>query len=156
MSADDRPVRCGTCGRPIAGNEKCRVTIDGVGPVGYTCLGCYYAPPPRPFITTEQPAKLDRAGDPRFYALLEEIAALHARKASDYSPGADPLANFRGSAEVGVRPYLGILTRLRDKWGRLCSFARGGVPLNESVRDSHIDSAVYHLLAILLLEDEAK
>jgi hypothetical protein len=28
--------------------------------------------------------------------------------------------------------------------------------MNESVRDSHIDSAVYHLLAVLLLEDEAK
>jgi hypothetical protein len=97
-----------------------------------------------------------RPGDPRFYRLLDEIANLHARKSSDYSPGSDPLANFRASAEFGVRPYLGILTRLRDKWGRLVTMAKGGTPMNESARDSHIDSAVYHLIAVLLLEDEAQ
>lgn len=97
----------------------------------------------------------NRPGDARFYRLLDEIANLHARKSQDYSPGTDPLANFKASAEVGVRPYLGILTRLRDKQGRIQTFAKSGQLQNESARDSHIDSAVYHLLAIILLEDEA-
>lgn len=93
-------------------------------------------------------------GDPRFHALLAEIAALHDRKSADYSPQSDPLRNFKASADVGVRPYLGILTRLGDKWGRIATFAKSGALQNESARDSHVDSAVYHLLAILLLEDE--
>lgn len=97
-----------------------------------------------------------RNGDPRFYRLIDEIASLHARKSQDYAPGADPLANFKASAGVGVRPYSGILTRLLDKWGRIATAAKGGALLNESLRDSHIDSAVYHLLAVLLLEDETK
>lgn len=96
-----------------------------------------------------------RPGDPRFYALLDQIAELHARKSQDYAPQADPLLNFRATADFGVRPYLGVLTRLRDKWGRICTFAQSGQLQNESARDSHIDSAVYHLLAVLLLEDEA-
>ncbi len=96
-----------------------------------------------------------RRGDPRFYRLLDELAALHERKSQDYSPGADSLRNFRGAADVGVRPYLGLLTRLRDKWERICTAAKGGVLLNESLRDSHQDAAVYHIIAILLLEDEA-
>jgi hypothetical protein len=96
-----------------------------------------------------------RPGDPRFYRLLDEIANLHARKSKDYSPAADPLKNFRSSADYGVRPYLGVLTRLGDKAGRIATFARSGELQNESARDSHIDSAVYHLIAVLLLEDEA-
>lgn len=95
-----------------------------------------------------------RSGDPRFYRLIDEISALHARKSQDYAPGMDPLANFKASAGVGVRPYSGILTRLLDKWGRIATAAKGGALVNESLRDSHIDSAVYHLLAVLLLEDE--
>jgi hypothetical protein len=97
-----------------------------------------------------------RPGDPRFYRLLDEIANLHARKSKDYSPAADPLKNFRASADYGVRPYLGVLTRLGDKAGRIATFARSGELQNESARDSHIDSAVYHLIAVLLLEDEAE
>jgi hypothetical protein len=97
----------------------------------------------------------NRPGDARFYALIDEIAALHGRKSLDYAPQSDPLANFKGSMEFGLRPYLGILTRLRDKWGRICQLAQGATAQNESVRDSHIDSAVYHLLAVLLLEDES-
>lgn len=97
-----------------------------------------------------------RPGDPRFYRLLDEIANLHARKSADYSPAADPLKNFRAAADVGVRPYAGVLTRLGDKWGRIATFAKSGQLQNESARDSHIDSAVYHLIAVLLLEDEAE
>lgn len=139
------------------GSGSVMVVRDGGAEAFVRCTGCSEC---RPIVALETSMvdvtePLPLRGDPRFYALLTEIAALHGRKSGDYSPGSDPLANFKGSAEFGVRPYLGILTRLRDKWGRLCTFAKGGEPMNESARDSHIDSAVYHLLAILLLEDEA-
>jgi hypothetical protein len=109
-----------------------------------------------PSITNEHEEYVNnaRSGDPRFYRLLDEIANLHARKAQDYSPASDPLKNFRSAAEFGVRPYAGVLTRLGDKWGRIATFAKSGQLQNESARDSHIDSAVYHLIAVLLLDDE--
>jgi hypothetical protein len=59
-----------------------------------------------------------RPGDPRFYRLLDEIANLHARKSQDYSPASDPLKNFRSAADFGVRPYAGVLTRLRQSAGQ--------------------------------------
>ena len=93
-------------------------------------------------------------GDPRFYALLDRLAAIHAAKSHDYATQANPLANFDAAATLGVRPYLGVLLRLSDKWARIQTFATEAKLLNESIEDAHLDSAAYHLIAILKLWDE--
>ena len=67
-------------------------------------------------------------GDPRFYALLEEIASLHSRKNHDYAPDDDPLYNFRRAARVGVEPWRGVLTRMTDKWSRIEELSKGKTP----------------------------
>lgn len=94
-----------------------------------------------------------RHGDPRFYGLLSEIAALHARKSFDYTPAGDPLANFHRSERFGVPAWKGALVRIGDKLGRLEQLASGKEPANESMRDTLVDTAVYALLTVLLLED---
>ena len=94
-------------------------------------------------------------GDPRFYKLLEEIGVLHASKNHDYSPADAPLYNFRRSSRLGVEPWRGVLTRMADKWSRIEELSRGKIPANESMRDSLIDNAVYSLIAIVLLDEQA-
>lgn len=96
---------------------------------------------------------MERHGDPRFYLLLEEIAALHSRKNHDYAKTDEPLSNFHRSASLGVDPWRGVLVRMSDKWSRIEQLANGKSPKNESMRDSLIDLAVYALIDILLLED---
>lgn len=92
-------------------------------------------------------------GDPRFYRLLDEIAGLHSRKSHDYAVDGDPFSNFRRAAAFGVEPWRGVLVRLSDKWSRIEELSKGKQALNESMRDSLIDNAVYSLLCVLLLED---
>jgi hypothetical protein len=94
-----------------------------------------------------------RHGDPRFYTLLNEIAALHSRKSYDYTPAGDPLANFHRAERFGVPAWKGALVRIGDKLGRLEQLASGKEPANESMRDTLVDTAVYALLTVLLLED---
>jgi hypothetical protein len=91
--------------------------------------------------------------NPAFIALLDEIRALHDAKNSDYASDSDPLSNFRRSEAFGVPAFKGALVRLSDKWSRIEQLTSGKVPKNESLRDSLIDSAVYSLIAILLLEE---
>lgn len=94
-----------------------------------------------------------RHGDPRFYALLEEIAELHSRKNHDYAKTEEPLSNFKRAEAFGIEPWKGILVRMSDKWSRIEELSKGKTPKNESLRDSLVDNAVYSLLAVLLLED---
>lgn len=96
-----------------------------------------------------------QSGDPRFYALLNEIAELHSRKNHDYAKSDEPLSNFNRSRALGVEPWRGVLVRMADKWSRIEQLAGGKVAKNESLRDSLIDLAVYALIDILLLEDHA-
>jgi hypothetical protein len=98
---------------------------------------------------------MERHGDPRFYALIEEISELHSRKNFDYSKTNEPLSNFRKCEAFGIPAWKGILVRLSDKWSRIEQLSNGKTPKNESLRDSLIDSAVYSLLCVLLLEDAA-
>jgi len=95
-----------------------------------------------------------RYGDPRFYALLDEIAELHSRKNHDYSKASEPLSNFRRSRDLGVEPWKGVLVRMSDKYSRIEQLANGKNPKNESMRDSLVDLAVYSLICVLLREDE--
>jgi hypothetical protein len=94
--------------------------------------------------------------NPSFDALLKEIGDLHDSKNHDYSEQDDPLSNLRRSERFGVPAFQGVLVRLSDKWARIEQLAGGKSPKHESLRDSLIDSAVYALLAVVLLDEEAK
>lgn len=93
-------------------------------------------------------------GDPRFHALLFEIAALHDRKQADYGTGADAFANVRASQEFGVAPWVGTLIRANDKWTRIKSLLRKGYLVNESLDDSLMDISVYALIALILKREQ--
>lgn len=92
--------------------------------------------------------------NPKFHALLEEIARLHESKNSDYALDSDPLSNLRRCQALGVDPLTGVLVRLTDKQSRIEELTRGKTPKHESLRDSLLDQAVYSLLAILLLDEK--
>jgi hypothetical protein len=96
-----------------------------------------------------------RAGHPRFYELLDELAQTHHVKSLGYDGNEKPYSNFRGSEELGVEPWRGALLRMRDKWQRILSLVRGGIDtLNgESLRDTLIDLASYALCVVILLEE---
>ena len=95
----------------------------------------------------------ERHGDPRFYQLLDEIAALHSRKNHDYARTDSPLSNFHRAEAFGVEAWRGVLVRMSDKFARLEQLSTGKTPQNESMRDSLIDLAVYALICVLLRED---
>ena len=94
--------------------------------------------------------------NPAFEALLKEIQELHNSKNHDYAHDADPLSNLRKCEAMGVPAFKGVLVRLTDKWSRIEQLAAGKSPKHESLRDSLIDSAVYALLAVLLLDEQQK
>jgi hypothetical protein len=98
----------------------------------------------------------DTRRNPRFHALLEEIADMHDKKSHDYAKDSDPFSNFRKCEAFGIPAFKGVLVRLSDKWSRIEQLSSGKTAQNESLRDSLIDNAVYSLLAVLLLEDEPK
>jgi hypothetical protein len=96
------------------------------------------------------------AGDPRFHALLKEIGDLHDKKQQDYGTDNDPFANVRGSSAWGVHPWVGAMIRATDKLKRLQTFAQKNTLVNESVRDSFMDLAVYSLIGLILYEEEER
>lgn len=91
-------------------------------------------------------------GGRRFYEILKELAVLHAKKQLDYGADNDPFANVRGSAEWGVKPWVGAMIRATDKVKRLQKYARDGVLANEGAEDSLRDLAVYAVIALVLWE----
>jgi hypothetical protein len=86
--------------------------------------------------------------------ILEELRALHIRKAADYGADADAYANVRASAAFGVPAWVGVAIRMNDKMIRLQSFARKGELENESAEDSLLDIAVYAVIALMLMREE--
>lgn len=91
--------------------------------------------------------------NPEFIALLDEIKELHDRKSHDYA-GDDPLSNLRMCAKLGVEPWRGVLVRMSDKWSRIEQLTGAGKsPLNESLRDSIKDLAIYGLLCLVLMDE---
>lgn len=88
----------------------------------------------------------------RFYELILELIELHDRKQADYGRDKDPFANVRGANMWGVKPSLGAMIRMGDKFGRLQSFAQKGKLENESLEDSLRDIAVYAIITLVLLE----
>lgn len=92
--------------------------------------------------------------NPKFTAILEEIAELHDSKNHDYAEDADPLSNLRRAEAFGIPAWKGVLVRLTDKWSRIEQLTNGKAPKHESLRDSLIDNAIYSLLAVILLDEK--
>ena len=92
--------------------------------------------------------------NPTFHKLLEEIALLHDKKNTDYANEEDCLSNLKGGRRLGLHPMIGTIIRMQDKCGRIENFCKNGSLVNESLRDSLIDNAVYSLLAVTILDDE--
>lgn len=93
-------------------------------------------------------------GDPRFHQLLQEMAALHEKKAADYGDREEPLANIRSSTNLGIPPWKGVLLRMNDKMTRLNSFAKKGSLQNELMEDSLVDLAAYALLCLVVYRED--
>ena len=96
----------------------------------------------------------DRAGDPRFHALIDTIRDLHDAKQADYGTNTDAFANVRGSEDWGVDPWVGAMIRATDKVKRLQTYARTGKLRNEGVRDSFLDLAVYAIIGHVLFDEQ--
>lgn len=94
------------------------------------------------------------AGDPRFHAVLKELADLHDQKQQDYGAPEDPFHNVRSTEEFGVPAWMGAMIRLNDKVKRLQSYARKGELANEGVVDSFRDIAVYAIIAEVLWRED--
>ena len=90
----------------------------------------------------------------RFYQLLSELAALHARKQADYGRGDDPFANVRASEHFGVPGWIGAIMRGHDKMIRIQSHCLNGSLANESLEDALRDLAVYAVIALVLREQQ--
>jgi hypothetical protein len=96
-----------------------------------------------------------RHGHPKFYKLLEQMADLHSRKNHDYAGTGDPFKNFKACERINLSPFIGIITRMQDKWSRVESFIREGTleVKGESVVDTLMDNAVYSLIAIIIYQE---
>lgn len=92
------------------------------------------------------------AVDP-FDAVLEEIRELNERKRSDYT-GGDPWENFKDSArQTNTTPGMSAETLIATKQSRLRQLLKAGrVAVNEPVRDSLLDRAVYSIIALALYD----
>jgi hypothetical protein len=88
----------------------------------------------------------------KFHDLLKEIGDLHDRKQADYGTDASPFANVEASADFGIQPWIGAMVRANDKMRRIQKAAKGHQLVNEGLRDSLMDLAVYSLIALVLLE----
>jgi hypothetical protein len=102
----------------------------------------YFSPPGQPHPTSA-----------KFYKVLQEAAALHAKKQRDYGTGEDPFANVRASEDFGIPAWLGCMVRSNDKIRRMMSFAKKGELANESIEDALIDLLVYAGIGLVLYRE---
>lgn len=91
--------------------------------------------------------------NPKFYALLDKIKALHDKKNNDYATGQDPFSNFRECEKLGIPAWKGCLVRMGDKWARINNLV-GKQANNEPIEDSLLDLAVYSTICLLLREEK--
>lgn len=94
-------------------------------------------------------------GHPRFYELLNEMAALHDSKNADYAGDDDPLRNLKECEGLGVESWVGVVVRLTDKYSRLKTFTRrrSFKLKSESLKDTLLDNAIYSLLCLICYEE---
>lgn len=88
----------------------------------------------------------------RFEEITLDLVTLHRQKASAYGD------NLTRVERIGVRPSVGVLIRMMDKWSRIENLTRAAVEGasidtgDESLIDSARDLASYAILLIELLE----
>ncbi len=92
-------------------------------------------------------------GDAEYLAILDEMRELHIKKAADYGSNVDPLANLRGSADIGIEPWRASWLRALDKVRRINAYCVKGKLENEGVEDSFKDLAAYSILALRLYRE---
>ena len=90
----------------------------------------------------------------KFNQILSEMQEMHDKKNTDYASVKDPLKNLKGCTRLGLDPIMGTVIRMQDKVERIENFMRTGELVNESVRDSFLDLAIYSILAIVILEEQ--
>lgn len=93
-------------------------------------------------------------GDREYLKLLDELRALHLKKAADYGSGRDPLANIRASEACGIEPAHAAWVRTLDKVQRVNQYWKKRTLANESVEDSYLDLAAYALIGLRLLREK--
>ena len=88
------------------------------------------------------------ASNPKFHALLTQMAEIHDRKNHDYAQDGNPYSNFESAAATagcGVDTVFAVLIGI--KLARLqVLLGAGKEPNNESEQDSRLDLAVYSAL----------
>lgn len=90
----------------------------------------------------------------RFLGYVDKIVQTRMKKGKDYGDGEDSLSNLRECARIGISPVVGVHVRMEDKMARIRSFINKGELVNEPVRDSYLDIAVYAILAQILLDEQ--
>lgn len=106
------------------------------------------------FIDKGHHARKVIGGDAQYLKLLDELRALHLKKAADYGSDEDPLANIRNAAQAGVDPALAAWVRTLDKVQRINQYWKKRTLANESVEDSYLDLAAYALIGLRLLREK--
>ena len=83
--------------------------------------------------------------NPKFKALLEQMAVLHARKNHDYANDQNPYSNFEEAAQVaGCSAETVFLVLIGVKLARLRELTRSGkTPNNETIQDTRMDLTMY-------------
>lgn len=92
-----------------------------------------------------------------FEAALLRMVETNRRKRSDYAVDGNIWSNFEHAGRaVGISALEGIDYMVATKQARLMALrANGRSPMNESVADTYLDRAVYAVLALAYLHDNA-
>lgn len=92
------------------------------------------------------------AGHPAFLAILDEIRALHCRKALDYGTATDLFSNMR-TDDFGVEAWRYAVLQCKNKMKRLQAYCQNGRLANEGVEDSFLDLAAYAIIGLALYRE---
>jgi len=91
-----------------------------------------------------------------FENIIEEMQAVHAKKAHDYAGGSD-YGNFLECERAGISAEAGIVTRMSDKWTRLMNlWSRNGeaAVVDENIDDTVLDLANYAVILLAYRRDQ--
>ena len=99
------------------------------------------------------PITLNR--DDPFERVLIEMVKLSRKKAHDYASEDDRFSNFRETADhLGLEAIDSCDLLVATKQARLKQLRAKGRAMNESMRDTYVDRAVYSVIAVALYDEE--